>query len=399
MRRRTGRTGGWGSLLVLLLIVAGCQVAGQPVADPAGAAAMSASTTPSSTPPPSTTPSSTTPRPTTPSPTRSTTGPTSTAAPTSASSSPNGTDTDGDTSVPEVPTDPTSSRSPRGPTGSTGPPESTRPSTTGPAGRTLTLATDDYNFGSVISELWAQALAAKGFTVRDRAFQTSADRLAALKQGDVDAMVAFNGPLLFSLERKSVFTDRALVDKQLQAILPAGLTMTPSALADNREHVTVTAATAAKFKLKEIADLSRISGGITLAVTSDPDDATALPRLLKSFYAVTVTKTVPADLGGRRALAALTSGAATAALFDNAQYQVVTEKLVPLDDPETLFFPQNPVAIYREGKLPPVAAATLSAVNGVLTTDDVRAMQKQRFVDGMPLRTVVAAWLKAKGLG
>lgn len=46
-----------------------------------------------------------------------------------------------------------------------------------------------------------------------------------------------------------------------------------------------------------------------------------------------------------------------------------------------------------------MAAATLSAVNGVLTTDDVRAMQKQRFVDGMPLRTVVAAWLKAKGLG
>ena len=263
----------------------------------------------------------------------------------------------------------------------------------------MVLGIDSYTFGSLVSELWTQALTAKGFTVKSRTFDTNKERIAAATDGDADAVLAFSGPLLYSLEHDSVFTDRALIDKQLRAILPSGLTTTPSAPADNGEHITVTAATASKYKLKEIADLAKISGGITLAVTTDPDDATALPRLLKSYYDVPVRKTVPADLGGRKALAALTSGAATAAMFDNAQYQVVTEKLVLLDDPETLFFPQNPLAVYREGKLPRVAAATLTAVNAALTTNDVRAMQKQRFVDGVPLRIIAANWLKAKKLG
>ena len=406
MRGRTGRAGRWGVFaLLLLLLLAGCQVAGQPVADPGGAALLSpptSSTLPTTTLPTTattTTASGTTASSTSPAPEISSTGP-----PTGSSGSPSGTDAGGDTSVPEAPTDTTPSTATVGPTGSTGPPEPTRPSTSGPstsgpAGRTVTLGTDDYSFGSVITELWTQALTRKGFTVRGHVYDTNDERLGGIKKGDVDAVLAFNGPMLYSLETDSVFTNRTLIDKQLQAILPAGLTMTPSAPADNREHVTTTAATAAKYKLKEIGDLSRVSGPVTLAVTDDPEDASVLPRVLKKYYDVTVAKTVPADLGGRRALAALTSGTATAALFDNAQYQVSTEKLVLLDDPEVLFVPQNPVAIYREGKLPPAATATLTAVNTALTTDDVRDMQKQRFLDGVPLRTVAAAWLKSKGLG
>ena len=351
--------------IVTVVVITGCSVTGAASVDPAAAAALASSaasvasaalvsttpTTPSSTTESSTTPTSTTPAPTTGS----------------------------------IDSTPPSSPSGRTTTASSPPPA-----------QALTLGAGTFSIDTLVSALWKNVLVKQGYLVNMKSIESDTAQLAALRAGSIDVMLGYNGSVAHDFEGDLNSTTREDTDAKLLKVVPAGLAVGTSALADDRATVATSAATAAKAKLATIADLKSVAT-LTMA---DPGGATSksIVGALKDFYGVTVSKFVPADFGGPKTLAALQSGSATFGMVDNCQYQIDRDKLVQLTDPQYMFASQNPIPVYRTGHLSAAAIGALNAVDEKLTTADVRSMQTKRFTDNQDLDEVAKDWLQSKGL-
>ena len=275
-------------------------------------------------------------------------------------------------------------------------PGTTTATSTRPALGSLTLGAGTFSIDTLVSALWKTVLVRQGYLVDVKSIDSDTAQLVALKAGSIDVMLGYNGSVAHDFESDLNSTTRDDTDKKLSKVVPAGLAVGTSALADDRATVATSAATAAKAKLATIADLK----SVTTLTMADPGGATSksIVGALKDFYGVTVSKFTPADFGGPKTLAALASGSATFGMVDNCQYQIDRDKLVQLTDPQYMFASQNPIPVYRTGHLSAAAIGALNALDAKLTTADVRSMQTKRFTDNQDLDDVAKDWLQSKGL-
>ena len=269
------------------------------------------------------------------------------------------------------------------------------------ASGSVVIGSANFPENELLAEVYALALQAKGVKVTTK-LNIGAREVyyPQVKSGAITIIPEYNGTLLtVEADKTSTAKTTAAVDAALAAKLPSTLTVLNPAPAQDSDSITVTAATAAKYHLKSIADLKPYASGMVLG--GPPEFKTRSDGIagLKANYGLTFKSFDPLDTSGPITLSALTGGKVQAADVFTTTPQIVTDKLVSLADPKFNFAAQNVVPLVYKPDLTPTISSTLNAVSAKLTTAALLQMDNAVITDKANYTTVAQGFLTSIGMG
>jgi osmoprotectant transport system substrate-binding protein len=253
----------------------------------------------------------------------------------------------------------------------------------------------------VLAEVYALALQKKGVKVTTK-LNIGAREVyyPQVEKGAISIIPEYNGNLLaVEVDKTSTAKTTAAVDAALAAKLPSTLTVLNSAPAQDSDSVTVTAATAAKYHLKTIADLKPYAS--SMVIGGPPEWKTRSDGIpgLKANYGLTFKAFDPLDTSGPITLSALTSGKVQAADVFTTTPQIVSDKLVSLADPKFNFAAQNVIPLVYKPALTPTISSTLNELSAKLTTQALLQMDNAVITEKANYTTVAQGFLQSIGMG
>ncbi|BBX75464.1 ABC transporter substrate-binding protein [Mycobacterium shinjukuense] len=238
--------------------------------------------------------------------------------------------------------------------------------------KSIVVGSGDFPESVIVAEIYAQALQANGFDVGRRMGIGSRETyVPALKDHSIDLVPEYIGNLLLYFQPDSAATMLDDVELELYKRLPGDLSILTPSPASDTDTVTVTAATAAMWNLKTIADLATHSAAVRLAAPSAfQTRPSGLPGL-RHKYALDIAPgnfVTINDGGGAVTVRALVDGAVTAANIFSTSPAIPQNHLVVLEDPEHNFLAGNIVPLVNSQKKSDRLKAVLDAVSAKLTT-------------------------------
>lgn len=271
----------------------------------------------------------------------------------------------------------------------------------GAAAGTVVVGSANFPENELLAEVYALALQKKGVKVTTK-LNIGAREVyyPQVEKGAITIIPEYNGNLLsVEVDKTSAAKTTAAIDAALAAKLPSTLAVLNPAAAQDKDSVTVTAATAARYHLKTIADLKPYAGSMTFG--GPPEFKTRKDGLpgLKANYGLTFKAFDALDTSGPLTLSALTSGKIQAADVFTTTPQIVTDKLVSLADPKPNFAAQNVIPLVYKPALTPTISATLNAVDAKLTTSALLQMDNAVITDKANYTTVAEGFLQSIGMG
>jgi osmoprotectant transport system substrate-binding protein len=271
----------------------------------------------------------------------------------------------------------------------------------GAASGSVVIGSANFPENELLAEVYALALQKKGVKATTK-LNIGAREVyyPQVEKGTITIIPEYNGTLLtVEVDKTSTAKTTAAVDAALAANLPSTLTVLNPAPAQDSDSITVTAATAAKYHLKSIADLKPYAS--TMVLGGPPEFTTRSDGVagLKANYGLTFKSFDPLDESGPITLAALTGGKVQAADVFTTTPQIVTDKLVSLADPKFNFAAQNVIPLVYKPDLTPTISSTLNAVDAQLTTSALLQMDNAVITDKANYTTVAEGFLQSIGMG
>lgn len=262
----------------------------------------------------------------------------------------------------------------------------------------IVIGSQQYYSNEIISELYAQALEAEGYTV-EREYQIGQREvyLPELESGAIDLLPEYGGNLLQYYDAESTATTADEIHQALEEVLPDGLRALPQAEATDQDSYNVTRAFAEEHSLTSLADLSTVDGELSVAANSEFETRPYGPQGLSEAYGVEVTVVPVEDSGGPLTVKALVDGDVQLADIYSADPSIETEDLVTLEDPENLILPQHVTPIASED-VDEEAATVIGEVNAKLTADELIGLNRQSVQDQASSADLATAWLTEQGL-
>ena len=271
----------------------------------------------------------------------------------------------------------------------------------GTSSGSVVIGSANFPENEVLAEVYALALQKAGVKVSTK-LNIGAREVyyPQVEKGAITIIPEYNGTLLtVEVDKTSTAKTTADVDAALAAKLPSTLTVLNPAPAQDSDSITVTQATAAKYKLKSIADLKSVASQFVLGGPSEFKTRTDGVIGLKSTYGLTFKNFDPLDESGPITLAALTSGKVQAADVFTTTPQIISDKLVSLTDPKNLFAAQNVIPLVYKPAMTSTISSTLNAVDAKLTTSALLALDVNVIADKQDYTTAAQQWLQSVGLG
>jgi osmoprotectant transport system substrate-binding protein len=278
---------------------------------------------------------------------------------------------------------------------------SSNPLAGGAAKGTVVVGSANFPEDELLAEIYVQALQAKGVKVTPK-FNIGAREVyyPQISKGAISIIPEYNGALLTtSVDTSSTAATTAEVDAALKAKLPSTLEILDPSSAQDKDSVTVTQATANKDHLKSISDLKPFAKNMVIGGPSEFKTRAQGLVGLKKNYGLTFKSFLPLDESGPLTLAALKDGKVQAADVFTTTPQIVTDKLVALDDPKFNFAAQNVVPLVYKKAATPAITSTLNEISQKLTTEALLQMDKAIILDHANYSTVAQGWLKSVGMG
>ncbi len=264
----------------------------------------------------------------------------------------------------------------------------------GGASGSVVVGSANFPESELLAEVYAIALQDKG--VKATTKLNIGDREVYYPQvvkGAITIFPEYNGALLsVEVDPTSTAKTTAAVDAALTAKLPSSLEILNPAPAQDSDSVTVTAATAAKYHLKTIADLKPYASelGASARRRSSRPAPTACPGS-RPTTASPSSRFDPLDESGPLTLAALTGGKVQAADVFTTTPQIITDHLVSLADPKSNFAAQNVIPLVYKADATATITSTLNAVSAELTTSALLQMDNAVITDKQNYSTVATA--------
>jgi osmoprotectant transport system substrate-binding protein len=271
----------------------------------------------------------------------------------------------------------------------------------GAASGSVVVGSANFPENEVLAEVYALALQKAGVKVTTK-LNIGAREVyyPQVQKGAISIIPEYNGTLLtVEVNPKSTAKSTAEVDAALTAKLPSSLTVLDPAPAEDSDSITVTQANAAKYKLKSIADLSKVASQFVLGGPSEFKTRTDGVVGLKNVYGLTFKSFDPLDESGPITLAALTGNKVQAADVFTTTPQIVSDKLVSLTDPKNLFAAQNVIPLVYKPAMTSTISSTLNKVDAKLTTAALLQLDIKVIVDKQDYTSAAQAWLSSVGLG
>jgi osmoprotectant transport system substrate-binding protein len=265
----------------------------------------------------------------------------------------------------------------------------------------VTIGDKNFTEQYVLGELYAQALRAKGFTVKIKSNIGSSEIIdKALTSGKLDLYPEYTGVILSELahatKRPGNPDDAYAAAKKFEE--SRGFTMLDKTPFFDSDALAVKPDFATKNSLSSVADLKKL--GSSLKLGAPPEFKTRFEGLigLKKDYGVNPTFK-PLAIGLQ--YKALDTGKIDVADVFTTDGQLQNGKYTVLKDPKFIFGFQNVAPIVSKKVLTqqgPEFAATLNAVSAKLTTEAMQKMNAAVDLDKQKPAAVAKQFLQANGL-
>ncbi|MEU4396458.1 ABC transporter substrate-binding protein [Kribbella sp. NPDC023855] len=261
----------------------------------------------------------------------------------------------------------------------------------------ITIGSAKFGESELIAEMYAQALQAKGLTVKKQLNIGQREAyIAAIKDGSVDVLPEYTGAALEYFKKGAETGDDDATYESLKKALPAGLEVLEKSPAADEDTIVVTKATADKLGLKSIADLK----GKNLVAGGGAEFKIRRSGLagMKSEYDVDFKEFKTLDSGGPLSLQALKSNQIQVTNFFTTQSVIKENNLVMLEDPKSILPPNNVVPLVRTDHKDATVTDALNAVSAKLTTEELTDLVKRVEVGKERSEAVAKEWLTKNSL-
>jgi osmoprotectant transport system substrate-binding protein len=268
------------------------------------------------------------------------------------------------------------------------------------ASDTIVVGSANFPENNLLAQIYAGALTAKGVKVTSKLNIGSRETyIPGLEDGSIDFIPEYSGVLLQYFDKAATAVSSADVYAALQSKVPAKLTVTTQAAAEDKDSVTVTKETADKYNLKSIADLQPVAGQLVLGGPPEWKTRQTGAPGLKAKYNVVFKEFKSLDAGGPLTINGLKNGSIQAGDVFTTDPNIVSNGWVSLEDPQNLFAAQNVVPLINKAKATPTVTDALNAVSAKLTTQVLLDMDKQIITDKKDPSVVAKDFLTSNGLG
>jgi osmoprotectant transport system substrate-binding protein len=290
----------------------------------------------------------------------------------------------------------------------------TSASGSGPAGRAgetgrpdamITVGSFDFPESVLLADLYAGALAAQGFPARvlpDLGPRELVD--PALMSGLVQVVPEYSGSALefISVGRLSATSDAAATSRVLaEQAAGRGLVAGRPSAAQDGNVIVVTAATAARYRLRSIESLAKVAPRLVFGGPPECPERAYCLQGLRRVYGLRFRAFVPLDAGGPLTLQALEAGDIGVALLFSTDPAIAADHLVVLADDRGLQPAESVVPLVRRdvvARYGPQLLAVLNTVSARLTTGSLRALDARVQLPGADPHRVADSWLRTQDL-
>ncbi|MFC7403187.1 ABC transporter substrate-binding protein [Citricoccus sp. GCM10030269] len=263
----------------------------------------------------------------------------------------------------------------------------------GGAGDSIVVGSQQYYSNEIISELYAQALEAEGYSV-DRQYQIGQREvyLPEVESGAIDVMPEYSGNLLQYYDKSATATTPEEVHAALTEVLPEGLRVLEAAEATDQDSYNVTQEFAEEHSLTSLADLQNVDEPLKVAANAEFETRPYGPEGLKETYGVEASVVPVEDSGRSVTVKALVDGDVQLADIYSADPSIESEGLVTLEDPENLILPQNVTPLVSDA-IDEEAAAVINEVNAELTAEELIGLNRQSVEEQASSGDLAEEWL------
>ena len=246
---------------------------------------------------------------------------------------------------------------------------------------TLTVAGFNFPESSILAQLYGQALAHDGYTVNYKLNLGTRKVVApALQSGQIDLYPGYAASELeyFNNGAGEATPDPAATTAKLNTYLAKlnAQALTPSEAFDGNAYA-VTKATAAKYNLKTLSDLTPIAGQLVFGAGPEcPTYKFCLPGL-SSVYGLHFKQTLTLDTDGPATRAAFKNGSIQVGLVFSSDADLNALGLVVLQDDKHMIAADNVVPVVRTAIASDEVKKVLNNIDAHLTTADLLTMNGQ----------------------
>jgi osmoprotectant transport system substrate-binding protein len=266
-------------------------------------------------------------------------------------------------------------------------------------GQAVVVGSAAFTESTVVAELYAQAIAAKGVEASTKLNIGSREvYLKALEDGSISLVPEYTGNLLLNYDKDATATTAEEVEQALPDALPDAFALgTPSAAVDQDVYV-VTREYSEANGVTSLADLKKVAADAVLGGPSELATRAYGPEGLDKVYGAKVKEFKPYDSAAVRSRD-LNDGKIQIGEFFSTEAVIPDNDYVVLEDPQAMILPQNVVPLYRsEVASNPTVTGAVDAVQEALTTEELTALNKQVDVEKADADDVAKEWLTSKGL-
>ena len=221
--------------------------------------------------------------------------------------------------------------------------------------------------------------------------------------GLIQLVPEYSGSALdfMNLGRRPATSDTAATYRSLARLAAGrGLVAARSAPAQDANAIVVTAATAARYHLRSIADLARQAPDLVFGGPPECQERADCLLGLERAYGLRFKAFTATDTGGPLTTQALVAGQIGVGLLFTTDPDIQARHLVILADSRALQPAENVTPLVRRDtvrRYGPQLLAALDAVSDRLTTSTLRSLDARVELTGLKPRKVADSWLRNAG--
>ena len=268
----------------------------------------------------------------------------------------------------------------------------------------IIVGSADFYESTLVAEMYAQALEAKGYTV-ERKLVLGARKLTndALKNGQLNLMPEYIGSEARELKAEATGDPEATAANLKKALEPLGLTLLDVAPGQDQNGFVVRQETATKYNLKTLTDLAGVTDKLKWGLPPECKTSPSCHQALLDSYGIDTNKleVVPLAPCSAPMAEALNSSNVDVAELCTTQPAIQQFNFVLLDDDKRSQPADNMAPVVRKDLLdsaPADFADTLNAISAKLTTDELTALGVEINNNHKTEAEVAKKWLTDNGL-
>jgi osmoprotectant transport system substrate-binding protein len=267
----------------------------------------------------------------------------------------------------------------------------------------VSIGSEGFDESLLLAEIYAQALEAKGYTVKRQDFASRDLAMPALEDGEINLLPEYIGSLTRFLKGTATGDTAETMANLATALDPKNLTVLEAAPAQDGDGFVVRQETADEFSLVTMSDLADVAGQLTWGLPLECSTNPSCGPGLKDVYGIDIATLQVENLGacsGEMATA-LNDGGIGVAELCTTQADIDRYNFVLLQDDKKLIPAQNVAPVARNDLLeaaPDDFEATLNAVSAKLTTAELTKLNVRFSVNQEKIEDVASQWLADQGL-